>query len=562
MSRIKRILRQSNSLLKQFFMERKPGLYISFQKTLTTPEQYSKRIRNLPYFKKILSMSGYTGTNLAPFSNAPGGFWDNYGGSPSNPQPNQLYVSPYQNPYTAFPVTQNGKSNCVSFVNNPPAEQKYSSSAINELDGTIYPVNIGDHIVFSCWLMTTASSHGDTNPLDGIMIGGAFYDSHYQGICETGSTSGQSDYYFADGHDTSVVVPWGTSTWTLITVDFIVPSTIAADGYQGGFYAGQQVVPAYFAPQITVLGTTYNLGINEAGTAYAWNPIFYLNPSGSSGGTSTTDTIGDSTASHNDLYGMLAFPVTASQSGPLSTVGVNVPAANGNLSVAIYSTLSGNVLSGLLGQSASAPMVAGWNDLAIPGSIPIVAGTTYYIAFQFSSPSAYWYQSSSGAGYYYYLTTYSNFPTSTGTLSPYPATANMRMTYVTTPITPTQTYIVNWAITPTSGNLPFTISFSGYLSRQSNTPDTGTIVNGETIQIQVLAPGSSTWENTGISETTGAGPSGNGYFSGTWKLAEPGIYPGAWQFMAYYAGNTTKYLFGCVKGGKTRDLSRVNALIL
>src|SRR5208337_2807622 len=40
---------------------------------------------------------------------------------------------------------------------------------------------------------------------------------------------------------------------------------------------------------------------------------------------------------------------------------------------------------------------------------------------------------------------------------------------VTTPITPT--YFVNWAITPTSGNLPFTISFSGYLSRFSSTPD-------------------------------------------------------------------------------------------
>ena len=131
---------------------------------------------------------------------------------------------------------------------------------------------------------------------------------------------------------------------------------------------------------------------------------------------------------------------------------------------------------------------------------------------------------------------------------------------VTTPITPT--YFVNWTITPTSGNLPFTISFSGYLSRFSNTPDAGTIVNGEIIQIQTQAPGSSTWVNTGISETTGTGTSGNGYFSGTWKLTEPGIYPGAWQFRAYYAGNSTKYLFGCDSKTRKRDLSRVNALIL
>ena len=136
---------------------------------------------------------------------------------------------------------------------------------------------------------------------------------------------------------------------------------------------------------------------------------------------------------------------------------------------------------------------------------------------------------------------------------------NQPTSFFTTPITPT--YIVNWVITPTSGNLPFTITFSGYLSRSSSTPDTETIVNGEVIQIQMQVPGSSTWVNTGISETTITGSLGQGYFSGTWRLAEPTIYPGSWQFRAYYAGNTTKNLFGCVKGGKTRDLSRVNALI-
>jgi hypothetical protein len=131
---------------------------------------------------------------------------------------------------------------------------------------------------------------------------------------------------------------------------------------------------------------------------------------------------------------------------------------------------------------------------------------------------------------------------------------------VTTPITPT--YFVNWAIIPTSGNLPFTITFGGYLSRYSSAPDPGILVNGETIQIQAQAPGSSTWVNTGITATTKSGTSGNGYFSGTWQLTEPGIYPGAWQFKAYYAGNPTKYLFGCDSKTRKKDLSKVNALIL
>ena len=130
----------------------------------------------------------------------------------------------------------------------------------------------------------------------------------------------------------------------------------------------------------------------------------------------------------------------------------------------------------------------------------------------------------------------------------------------TTPITPTQTYIVNWAITPTAGSLPFTITFSGYLSR-SSTPETGTIVNGETIQLQALAPGGSTWTNvTGVTAKTKSGTLGNGYFSGTWQLSLPGVYPGAWQFKSYYAGNTTKNLFGC--DNRKKNLRKVNALIL
>jgi hypothetical protein len=129
----------------------------------------------------------------------------------------------------------------------------------------------------------------------------------------------------------------------------------------------------------------------------------------------------------------------------------------------------------------------------------------------------------------------------------------------TTSITPT--YILNWAVVPVSGNLPFTITFSGYLSRFNNTPDTGTIVNGETIQLQAIVPGGTTWTNTGVTAATGAGSLGQGYFTGTWKLAEPTIYPGAWQFRAYYAGNSVKNFAGCERGNK-RNLSRVNALIL
>jgi hypothetical protein len=210
---------------------------------------------------------------------------------------------------------------------------------------------------------------------------------------------------------------------------------------------------------------------------------------------------------------------------------------------------------------------SGWQPFTFASPPPLTSGANYSFTVWFSASNCYLYYNSGSANQSWYaIVPYAaSFPTGPySSLPGYGQENNVYSIYctVTTPITPTQTYIDNWAITPTSGNLPFTITFSGYLSLLNSAPGTNTIVNGETIQIQILAPGSTTWQNTGISEVTGTGPSGPGYFSGTWKLTEPSIYPGAWQFRAYYAGNTTKNLFGCYKNKKTRDLRRVNALIL
>ncbi len=94
----------------------------------------------------------------------------------------------------------------------------------------------------------------------------------------------------------------------------------------------------------------------------------------------TTDTVGGTTAHYVILTDLVAYAIVASASGTLTSIGVNIFAAAGNIRVCIYSTYSGSKLSGILGQSASTPAVGGWNDLAIPGGVAIVSGTTYYIA--------------------------------------------------------------------------------------------------------------------------------------------------------------------------------------
>jgi hypothetical protein len=141
----------------------------------------------------------------------------------------------------------------------------------------------------------------------------------------------------------------------------------------------------------------------------------------------TTDTIGDTSANGNYINGRMdVCPITATDSGTLSSVGINVLTASGNVRVCIYSTRT-TTASGLLGQSASTPVVTGWMDLEITG-VSIVQGTTYYLGVQFDDNTAYNYLQWSGTSYYVAMV-YGTFPDPSGTLSSAGFTDNMRMTY-------------------------------------------------------------------------------------------------------------------------------------
>ena len=290
-------------------------------------------------------------------------------------------------------------------------------------------------------------------------------------------------------------------------------------------------------------------------------PVFTSNTS-PTGGTVGNTTIG-SVIGHNDANAQSVTYFTPNFTGTINEVIAYVAGAStGNCIAAVYA-VSGGAAAALLEQSSPVAISTAysWVTFPLPSPVNVTSGIPIGLALMGNVQLNIAEVTGAGQRDHNAVSNYT-----AGFANPFGAiwgtdTAGGMSIYATTPITPTQTFIVNWAVTPLSGNLPFIITFSGYLSRSATAPDTNTIVNGETIQLQVLSPGGTTWLNTGIVETTGSGPLGNGYFSGTWRLIEPTIYPGAWQFRAYYAGNTTKNLFGCVKGGKTRDLSRVNALI-
>ena len=113
---------------------------------------------------------------------------------------------------------------------------------------------------------------------------------------------------------------------------------------------------------------------------------------------------------------------------------------------------------------------------------------------------------------------------------------------ITITVNTIQTNFYNFAMSPTSGNAPFTIAFSGYLSEYSGAVGDLAALNGETITIQQLING--VWTNTGVAVVTATNGTTPGYFSGSLAITATAYPPGTYQFRANYAGNTTKGLFG------------------
>ena len=148
----------------------------------------------------------------------------------------------------------------------------------------------------------------------------------------------------------------------------------------------------------------------------------------------TTDTIGSASYATTETANYQRYyPLTASASGTLTTVGVNIGTPSGNIRVGIYTTYNAGtgIFSGLLGQSASTAAAAGWNDLSVGGGISIVQGNTYYLVVEPSDGTTNTFEAvASGTFYYYTSGSYAAFtdPSGASTIGS-GETVNMRIIY-------------------------------------------------------------------------------------------------------------------------------------
>jgi hypothetical protein len=187
-------------------------------------------------------------TNLAPISTA----WSlTYG---TGPQIIHLDTS----------VTYNGESS-IRLDNHTSAD----INTARECNSISFSAHPGDHIVFSCWMKTSASGYGDTNPYSGARIGIDFYNSK--------RIAGLQSPTYPDT-DTGVrlnYVNWGTSQWTKRTIDFVVPQTMTADGWSG-WPQGSQQTPTGMILWMQVWSSSY--GSTDPGQAWFAHVELYKNP--------------------------------------------------------------------------------------------------------------------------------------------------------------------------------------------------------------------------------------------------------------------------------------------
>jgi hypothetical protein len=147
-----------------------------------------------------------------------------------------------------------------------------------EVDAPWLNIKPGDHIVFSCWIKTSASSYGDTNPYSGARIAIDFYANGY---ITAWQSLGQC-VWDSSGNDIgakTTYVNWNKD-WTLIVMDFVIPATVPANGAFVGwgtqYSAGQMVVPTAIIPWMQVWSSTY--GATDSGKAWFADATLYINP--------------------------------------------------------------------------------------------------------------------------------------------------------------------------------------------------------------------------------------------------------------------------------------------
>jgi hypothetical protein len=132
-----------------------------------------------------------------------------------------------------------------------------------ECDASDISISPGEEVIFSVWMLTSSSTIGDNNVIgDGARIGVDFYNNQYiTGISWAGSYTPNPTYQQVVNN----FVPWNTGTWTLRTLDFIVPSTV----YDVN---GVAHTPSCIIPWMQVNA------VNDGGQAWFADPQLYIIP--------------------------------------------------------------------------------------------------------------------------------------------------------------------------------------------------------------------------------------------------------------------------------------------
>jgi hypothetical protein len=167
--------------------------------------------------------------------------------------------------YTKYPVTWQGKSNCIEMDWNPNnAISSYNQ--INELNGRWLSVKPGDRIIWRAWLYTEDQTSVDTTPWRGAIL---CIDIYGDGVkCEIGGPNGEQSYTFATDFwcdRTGCVAGRNTNIWTLAQMDFVVKSQYES------WPTGELFTPTSFTC-IIINNCCGDYVSQERGRIWVWNP--------------------------------------------------------------------------------------------------------------------------------------------------------------------------------------------------------------------------------------------------------------------------------------------------
>jgi hypothetical protein len=156
----------------------------------------------------------------------------------------------------------------------PVVNLGYGNIIDPEMDSYYTSLSPGDHIVFSCWVKSTAATMSEGYNGGSMIIDFYGADGRICGTCSpTGAMISSSGVYSSDWSANEI--SFGTSSWTYIVMDFIVPSQCIADPFGSAYTPGTLVTPIGIIPKLYI-----NANVGEGATFWFADTELYVNPSG------------------------------------------------------------------------------------------------------------------------------------------------------------------------------------------------------------------------------------------------------------------------------------------